>query len=233
MLESKLVERMGEWLQDQGYDVKNSVYVGGKGYKEIDILAKRKNTKIGIEVKTLNCPHDFFVGMAQCFHFSPYTNSMYMAVPSGSISERHVRICRSAGIGLFSIGNSIEILVDAEKNSVERDIAMSRYLSTRYYYFTKQGELLYSLIKMAALSLEQNPIKITTGEFGVLIGASQQTASRRFLAMQRKGLVRKIAGGDKSSHYRSSFIITEKGLKVLGKLEIELSNILRKLKSRV
>jgi len=228
MLEVDLTKKVSKWLQNHGYAVKTHVYISGKTYKEIDVLAQKKNLKIGVEVKTLNREHGFFIGMEQCLQFLPYVNSMYMAMPFYTVREHHHKICKSMGIGLLSVGRTVKTLIEPDKVSIKKETPTHESMVPAYS--TKEGELLYSLINLAKLADIQKIVRITSGEFGELIGISQPTASRRLLAMQRLRLIRKMEEGYQPNYrYKSTFLITEKGYRVLKTLRGELSEILERL----
>jgi len=227
MLEVDLIKKVSEWLQNHGYAVKTHLYISGKTYKEIDVLAQKKDMKIGVEVKTLNRDHGFFIGMEQCSQFLPYVNSMYMAMPFYAVREHHLKICKSMGIGLLSVGRNVIKLIEPEKGSIEKEIPTHGLIAP--VYSTKEGELLYSLINLAKIADRQKIVRITSGEFGEIIGISQPTAFRRLLAMQKLRLIRKMGEGYRLNYrYKTTFLITEKGYRVLKTLRRELSEILER-----
>lgn len=148
-------------------------------------------------------------------------------MPFYTVREHHLKICKSMGIGLLSVGRAVKTLIEPEKGSIKKEI--STHESMAPAYSTKEGELLYSLINLAKIADRQKIVRITSGEFGELIGISQPTASRRLLAMQKLRLIRKMGEGYRPNYsYKTTFLITEKGYRVLKTLKGELSEILER-----
>lgn len=81
-------------------------------------------------------------------------------------------------------------------------------------------ELWWSLYKLAALGAAKHPVAINTSAFGRAQGVSQQTASRRLIELERRGLIKREV-----TRRGQEVMLTEEGVEALRGVYLNLRRL--------
>ena len=112
--EKEFRDYIEKFLKAEGYEVKKEVNVP-EGYR-IDLLARKDDLSIGIEVKYERQGIHDDIMKCHNLHKLPEFDEMYVAAPKILVSEDHVAHARSLRVGMLGVvEESVDYLVKSDR----------------------------------------------------------------------------------------------------------------------
>lgn len=204
-IEPDVVNRVKEWFEKQGNHVLTNVRLNknhqdqttSREYTEIDILAKKESTLIGVEIKAGVLHQQLQKSLLQAISFKPYVNFAYIVFPFIPPNE-FILNCRSVGIGIISSSEiKTDIILEGERNKcfVENKEIKELFKNGMVYNDPHLNDLKNIFVSfpllLAIMENENKPISQSFLGSCTTSLHSQQTTSRHICLFIRAGLVQK------------------------------------------